>query len=130
MSKCIAEGQRKYVYSTTNSPEEIWRPPQNATIDWNGGYEWNVSIATNISGVPIIPGLAVSLISDDVVLTTAIASLFSGAAPGGSQPGYEVQAGYSAKTGQLLWGPINRTLSPWTTVILRGTAGEGVFCEY
>ena len=130
MSKCIAEGQRKYVYSTTYSPAEIWRPPQNATIDWNGGYQWNVSVATNINGVPIIPGLAVSLISDDVVLTTAIASLFTGAAPGGSQPGYEVQAGYSAKTGQLLWGPINRTLSPWTTIILRGTAGEGVFCEY
>ncbi len=130
MSKCIAEGQRKYVFSTIYTPAEIWRPPKGATIDWNDGYEWNVTIATTLSGVPIFPPLAISLISDDVVLTTAIHSLYTGAAPGGSGPGYMVQAGYSAKTGQLLWGPVNRTYTPWTTKVIRGAAGDGVYAVY
>ena len=130
MSKCIAEGQRKYVFSLTYPPEEIWRPPQNATIDWNAGYEWNATLKTDVNGVPFAYPSAITLVSDDVVLTTAVATLYTGAAPGGSQPGHEIQAGYNAKTGQLLWGPINRTLTPWTTVVTRGTAGEGVYGEY
>ncbi|MGB9841490.1 MAG: PQQ-binding-like beta-propeller repeat protein [Candidatus Bathyarchaeales archaeon] len=129
-SKCIAEGQRKYVYSTIYTPEEIWRPPKNATIDWNGGYQWSKPVATDLNGVPISPPLAITLISDDVVLATGIHTLYTGAAPGGSGPGYMVQAGYSAVDGRLLWGPVNRTYSPWTTKVIRGAAGDGVFAVY
>ena len=128
ISKCIELGSTKNNIYTVYSAAEIWRPPQGATLDWNDGYEWSVPIATNISGVPIVPGLGVAKVSDDVVLTTAEAGFFLGGAPGGSQLGYRVDVGYSAKTGQLLWGPINRTLSPHTTDIL--TAGEGIFAEY
>jgi outer membrane protein assembly factor BamB len=128
ISKCIAVGSQKNNIYQTYSSAEIWRPPQGATLDWNDGYEWSVPIATTISGVPIIPDLAVSKVSDDVVLTTAEPGFFLGGAPGGSQLGYRVDAAYNAKTGQLLWGPINRTLTPHTTDIL--TAGEGVYCEY
>jgi len=129
-TKCIAAGSQKNLYYLIYSSAEIWRPPQGATIDWSPGYQWSVPLATNISGVPISPPLAITLISDDVVLTTGIPSLYTGAAPGGSGPGYMVQAGYSAKTGQLLWGPVNRTYDPWTTKVIRGAAGDGVYAVY
>ena len=130
MSKCIAEGQRKYTPAIQYIPEEIWRPPKNATIDWNGGYEWNVSVATTLKGVPIFPPLALTFISDDVVVTTGVPTYAFGGAPGGAAPGYMVQAGYSAKDGRLLWGPVNRTFTPWVTPVMRGAAGDGVYGVY
>jgi hypothetical protein len=129
MSKCIEVGSTKNNIYTVYSATEIWRPPQGATIDWNDGYEWSVPIATNISGVPIVPSLGVTKISDDVVLTTAVAGGELTGVPGGSQQGWRVDAGYSATDGYLLWGPINRTLAPFTTVPI-GPAGEGVYTEY
>jgi outer membrane protein assembly factor BamB len=128
-SKCIAAGAQKNLVYMTYSSAEIWRPPQGATIDWSPGNEWSVPLPTNISGVPIIDAITISKISDDVILLTALPSLFTGAPPGGSQLGYRIDAGYSAKTGQLLWGPINRTLTPWTNVPL-AAVGDGVYTEY
>jgi outer membrane protein assembly factor BamB len=131
-SKCIAAGSQKYNIYTVYSSLEIWRPPQGATIDWNAGYEWSVPVATDISGVPIIPALGLSKISDDVVVMTAQPGGVFGGVPGGAQLGYEIEAGYSAKNGQLLWGPVNRTLTPWTNVVTSfgSTAGDGVYVEY
>jgi outer membrane protein assembly factor BamB len=52
-------------------------------------------------------------------------------APGGSQGGWRVDAGYSAIDGHLVWGPFNRTLTPWTSVqISEAPAGEGVYIAY
>jgi outer membrane protein assembly factor BamB len=123
-SKCIEEGSVNQIYRSY-SPAETWRPPQGATIDWSGGYEWSVPIATNISGVPITPNLGVSAVDSDVVLLTSMDS----SVPGGSQTGYRIDAGYSADDGHLLWGPINRTLTAFTNKPL-GPAGEGVYTEY
>jgi outer membrane protein assembly factor BamB len=129
MSKCIEVGSTKNNIYTVYSAAEIWRPPQGVTLDWNDGYEWNATVATDISGVPIIPGLAISKVVDDVVLLTAqLGGPFAGV-PGGAQVGYEVDAGYSAVDGQKLWGPINRTLTPYTNVVL-GPAGDGVYTQY
>jgi hypothetical protein len=129
MSKCIEVGSTKNNIYTTYSAAEIWRPPQGATLDWNDGYEWSAPVATDINGVPIIPGLAVSKVVDDVVLLTAqLGGPFMGA-PGGAQLGYEIDAGYDAIDGSNLWGPINRTLTPFTNVVL-GPAGEGVYTQY
>jgi outer membrane protein assembly factor BamB len=132
-SKCIEAGSEKYNFYATGSPAEDWRPPQGATIDWNGGNEWSVPIATDISGLPITPALAVATVTDDVVLMTGIT--WSSGIPGFQQPGYRVDAGYSAKDGHLLWGPINRTFTPFTSVMLFGydnvvAAGEGVYTDY
>jgi outer membrane protein assembly factor BamB len=130
VSKCIGEGAGKIYYFANYSPNEIWRPPQGATIDWNDGYEWTVPIATNISGKPIgAGGLAMSRVSDDVVLLSASFGLGNGGVPGGAQTGWRVDAGYSAIDGHLLWGPVNRTLTPYTNTPL-GPAGEGVYTEY
>ncbi len=130
VTKCISEGSGKIYYFGNYSPNEIWRPPQGATLDWNDGYQWSVPIATEISGKPIgAGGLAVSRISDGIVLMTAMPNLYTGAVPGGSQHGWRVDAGYSAVDGSKVWGPINRTTTPWTNVPI-GPAGEGVYTEY
>ncbi|MGE5532789.1 MAG: PQQ-binding-like beta-propeller repeat protein, partial [Bacillota bacterium] len=127
-TKCIAAGAQKYLTFLTYSSAEIWRPPQGATIDWTQGYQWSIALATNISGVPITPGLAVSKVASGVVLTTALPGGIYVGPPGGAQLGYRIDAGYSADTGELLWGPVNRTLTPFTTIVIQ--AGEGKYAEY
>jgi hypothetical protein len=128
-SKCIATAATNLIYAEY-SQAEIWRPPQGATIDWNGGIEWSIPVANNIQGAPIgAGGLTLAHVSDNVVLCTASFGLGNGGVPGGAQTGWRVDAGYSAKDGSLLWGPVNRTLTPWTNVPL-GPAGEGVYTEY
>jgi hypothetical protein len=128
-SKCIAQGAANLVYEEY-SPAEIWRPPQGATIDWNGGNEWSVPVATDIAGAPIgAGGLTLAHVSDNIVLLTASFGLGNGGVPGGAQTGWRVDAGYSAVDGSLLWGPINRTLTPYTNVEI-GPTGEGVYTEY
>ncbi len=114
VSKCVEEGswiQNYRVYS----PAEIWRPPQGATIDWNGGYEWSV---------PIISGLSLAAVSDGVALMTQ----YSGARSR-DELGWRVDAAYDATTGELLWGPINRTVvrSTYTRI---GPVADGVYTEY
>jgi outer membrane protein assembly factor BamB len=129
VSKCIALQSQKnpnWTY-TSYSPAEIWRPPQGETINWSPGIEWSVPIATNISGVPINPlyPLGITKISDDVILMTAQDT----SVPGRSESGYRIDAGYSAIDGHLLWGPINRTLTPYVNLALPA-AGGGVYAEY
>jgi hypothetical protein len=120
VSKCIEEGSWNQIYMSY-SPEEIWRPPQGATIDWNGGYEWSVPLTD--------PRLTISKISDDVILMVVDSGGALTGVPGGAGEGWRLDSGYSATTGELIWGPINRTLTPWTNVNIE-TAGEGVYAEY
>jgi hypothetical protein len=99
---------------------EIWRPPYNVTIDWNKGYEWSVPVAG--------PG-AINTVIDDVIVTMIDEGGPFGI-PGGAQTGWRVDTGYDANTGALLWGPINRTLTPYTMVATYGYGGEGIFTDY
>lgn len=127
-TKCISAGAQKNLFFTIYSANETWRPPIGKTIEWADGNQWSVPVATNINNVPIFPGLGVSKVTDDVVLATAtLGGIFFGP-PGGSQLGYRIDAGYSATDGHLLWGPVNRTLTPFTTFVLQ--AGEGKYAEY
>lgn len=71
ITKCMAAAEQKYLTFTLYSGQEIWRPPQGATIDWNAGYQWSAPVATNISGVPISPSLGITKVKDGVVLATA-----------------------------------------------------------
>jgi outer membrane protein assembly factor BamB len=125
ISKCITVGSIPIWGGSSGSytPYEVFQPPQGATLDWNDGYEWSVPIATDISGAPLSMGI--SRISDDVVLMTQS----SEEVPGHAQSGWEVFAGYSAVDGHLLWGPINRTLTPYMAIRV-SAAGEGVYVEY
>ncbi len=98
--------------------EWCWRPPMGATLDWNAGIQWNVTI-------PHVPGGEteyIQALSPDVIL----AETGSYYAPAN----YQMEVGYSATTGQQLWIQ-NRTLTPGTTTWeFAGPIGDGVFTEF
>ncbi|MGD0995193.1 MAG: PQQ-binding-like beta-propeller repeat protein [Candidatus Bathyarchaeia archaeon] len=121
-SLCIATASTNLYFYVVYSSGEVWRPPQGAAIPWSGGNQWSVPIATNMSGVPI--SLSLSEVSNGVALLTQSAPT----AEGGAQSGWEIFAGYSTTTGQLLWGPTNVTLPVWTNVDI--VAGDGIFALY
>jgi len=79
-----------------------WRPPQNGVLAFQNGIEWSAPINTTFNGNTISLGIAG--MTPDVVLMTYTSSLSSS-----FQPGWIIEAGYSAKDGHLLWGPLNRT---------------------
>jgi outer membrane protein assembly factor BamB len=118
-SRCIQEGSWDQTY-TFYTPTEVWRPPQGATIDWNGGIEWSVPVA----GVGDL-----NCVTDDVIVTTFNEGGLLGL-PGGAHTGWRVDTGYDANTGALLWGPINRTLTPYVSLALYSVSGEGIYAEY
>ncbi len=100
-----------------------WRPPLGANVDFGLGIQWSVKLATNVSGVSFSPILGVTQVSDGVVLMTATPS------DGWRwNPGFTIEAGYSANTGQLLWGPINRTQLSWSRLAI-GPAKDGFYAE-
>jgi outer membrane protein assembly factor BamB len=128
-SLCIAVGSQKDNLYLIYGAGEIWRPPQGATIAWSGGNQWSVPIASNITGVPITEPETLTGVDNGVALVTAQGGFVAGGqglSVGGI--GYRIDAGYNATTGQLLWGPVNRTLTPYTTnsVVL----GDGKYFQY
>jgi outer membrane protein assembly factor BamB len=126
MSKCIEEGSALYnIYSGYHSTE-IWRPPQNATIDWAGGYQWSAPIATTYEDNPIRLGISGLDYSNDVALLTQSAPATS---EGSNSEGWRIDAGYRATDGTLLWGPIKRTITQWTSEKITA-AGHGVYTEW
>jgi outer membrane protein assembly factor BamB len=114
-----------------NIDDWLWRPPQGAKIDWGLGVQWTTKIPTNISGAAITPALGINKVTSDVVFMNGMGSVANSRF---WTAGYEVIAGFDAKTGQLLWGPRNQTqvtgarMSGLLYAI--GPAGEGVWCEY
>ena len=100
-----------------------WRPPHGANVDFKYGIQWSTKLATNVSGVSFSPNLGVTQVSDGVVLMTSTPS------DGWRwNPGFTIEAGYSANTGQLLWGPINRTQLSWSRLVI-GPAKDGFYAE-
>jgi hypothetical protein len=72
--------------------------------------------------------LGISVVSDGVILMTGtVSGAFA------YQPGWQEEAGFSATTGQLLWGPTNRTETPFSIVYGPGypcpTATGGAYVE-
>jgi len=114
----------------------MWRPPQNAVIDWGLGIQWSAPLATDIAGTPIIDyenglyGLGVVGLNSGVLLLT---ETWLGTA-WGYQPGWQIEAGYSADRGEQLW-ITNRTQAPNSIVLVGGfgwamfTMGSGVYVE-
>ena len=114
----------------------LWRPQQGASIPWEYGIQWSVPITTTMTAsngstvninaayaesAGVASPLAISKIADTIILTN-----IPGPTIGFQQPGYIITEGYSLTTGQLLWGPLNQTQTPWCRLSL-ATAGNGVF---
>jgi len=93
----------------------------SGTYNWTDGVEWSVPIPTELNGIPI--NLRIAATTPEVIL------LRSAPTPGmfvSLSLGYQITAGVDAKTGQLLWGPINQSLPMYQDITLVG-AGEGVY---
>jgi outer membrane protein assembly factor BamB len=104
----------------------MWRPPLGASIPFSYGIQWRAPLATNISGAPISPLLSINTLSSDIVLMQTIPELVGGYS---WQPGWKIIAGYSAKDGHLLWGPINMTEPDWTRIAM-SPAMQGKWFEF
>ncbi|MEM2889267.1 MAG: PQQ-binding-like beta-propeller repeat protein [Candidatus Bathyarchaeia archaeon] len=93
----------------------------SGTYDWSSGIDMSVPIPKELNGVPI--SLSIAARTPEVIL------LRYAAGPGmfiELSYGWQVTAGMDAKTGALLWGPINQTL-PYLHDIALLTARDGVY---
>jgi len=117
-----------------------WTPPTGASIPFSYGIQWSVPMTINMTasngtivninkvnaeaaGVAT-SNLAISRISDGVIVVDNTGIYFT-------EPGWIISEGYSAKTGQLIWGPLNTTLQPWCRLgtFASGT-GDGVWALF
>jgi hypothetical protein len=100
-----------------------WQPPNNGVLAFQNGIQWTAPINTTYNGIPI--SLGISGMDSNVVLmsyTSGASSYF--------QPGWIIEAGYSAKDGHLLWGPLNRTETPNSRVnIASECMSDGAWIE-
>ena len=128
-----------------NTNSFSWRPAQGGMIPWSMGLEWSVPMVTTMAAsngttvninaayaeaAGVSSPLSISKIASGVILVNDL----PGPTIAFQQPGYVVEEGYSATTGQLLWGPLNQTQTPWCKLTLDGAgeyaAGNGVYIIY
>jgi hypothetical protein len=74
------------------------------TYNWTDGVSWSVPLPTELNGKPI--SLSIAATTKEVILLWDRPAIYYQ----GSNFGWYVSAGYDAKTGAKLWGPINQTL--------------------
>jgi outer membrane protein assembly factor BamB len=108
----------------------MWRPTQGAQIDFKYGIEWSKPLANNVSGINLYDNgvtLGISAVTDNVVTLTGTNLGFSAFL---YEPGWQIEAGYSAIDGHQLWAPVNRTLTPYSIVYTGSVwAGSDVYVE-
>jgi hypothetical protein len=107
-----------------------FRPPSGATLQWSTGVEWNVTVPLYPYSFPASGSVAIGGINDGVILVLGTEQVLTGLV---YQPqNYQCEAGYSATTGQLLWGPVNRTLGmgPETSQLRMEAMADGIYTEH
>jgi len=95
----------------------------SGNFNYTSGVQWSVDIPTTINGVEIGSAMSVAAVTPEVVLVRYAAT------PGMFMElsyGYHITAGFDAKTGALLWGPINQSL-PYLQDIALLAARDGVY---
>ncbi len=97
-----------------------YRPTGN--IDYSIGYEFSVPINTTYNGNPITLSIAARTF-DGILLRYAPTITTQASA------GWSIEAGYDARTGELLWGPVNRTVPMYSDLSVRA-AGEGYYVTH
>jgi hypothetical protein len=112
-----------------------WRPTQNAQIDFGKGIMWSMPMPTNISGAALPGTLALTATGMATFMTfinSGVALLTSSATTGGNlfQAGFRIDAGFSSKTGALLWIE-NRTETPFSRApVMAGGYGNYIEVNY
>jgi len=94
---------------------------QNYTF--SDGVQWRVPRTFELNGQTVTLGLS-SVTREVILLTKRETFMFQG-----MQFGYMIAAGIDAKTGELLWGPVNQT-RPFLTDINLVAARDGYWFEY
>ncbi len=110
-----------------------WRPPTGAQIPFAKGIQWSVPLPNNISGTPLVSpssgllGLSASAVNSGAIL---MVEALSGITNAGYQAGWQIETGFNAATGAMLWAPVNRTETPFS-IIYTGSvwAGSGAYVE-
>jgi hypothetical protein len=112
-------------YAYSGASEWYWQPTQDAVIPFSYGIVWSKPLATDISGVPLpgTLGIRSNCIENGVILMSVAGS----GGPRSFQPGYQIEAGYDASTGEQLW-ITNRTETPNTRLAFP-PATAGVYAE-
>jgi len=77
----------------------------SGTYNFTKGISWSVPLPTELNGVPI--SLSIAARTPEVILLRETPSPIMWQE---ATYGYQITAGYDAKTGDLLWGPINQTI--------------------
>jgi PQQ enzyme repeat. len=96
------------------------RPSGN--INYSRGYQWSVPINTTYNGNPISLSIAARTL-DGILLQYAPTLTTQTSA------GWTIEAGYDARTGELLWGPVNRTVPIYGDMSMIA-AGEGYYVTH
>ncbi len=95
----------------------------SGTYDWSDGIEWSVPRPTTIGTTPVGGSMGIAARTDNVILLrySPSAGMFVSLSYG-----YQLTAGYDAKTGQKLWGPINQTIPKYEDIGIIA-ARDGVY---
>jgi len=138
-TRCINLNVANYGGGAPVPDQWMWRPPHGAQLNFSLGNQWSAPLpAKDTAGKSLtvmmsyfgfsFPGylLSISAVQSDVVLLTGTtnegAFLY--------QPGWQEEAGFSAKDGHLLWGPINRTQTPFSIIYMGSVwSGSGAYVE-
>jgi len=105
-TRCLSMGAPSFFGPSTPSAV-TFRPSGN--INYTAGYQWEVPIPTTCGSETINPGMSIAAQSNEViVLRSYPEALDTFAAEFGED--YAFEAGYDAKTGDKLWGPVKRSL--------------------
>jgi len=104
-----------------NSTKVLGTRPGNREYDFESGTEWSVPLPTELNGISI--SLSIAARTHEVILLRQTPSPIMWQE---ASLGYQITAGYDAKTGELLWGPVNQTIPALQDVALVG-AGEGYY---
>jgi hypothetical protein len=120
---CLWNSTRALAYPTGDfaHPVDQFRPM--GAINWSAGIEWSVPLPKQVDGNPI--SLSTIAVTPEQILVWNLPIL----APLVSA-GYMVSAGYDARKGTLLWGPLNNTLPRGDAIVdpyRIGGAGDGAY---
>ncbi len=135
---CINLNVANYGGGAPVADQWMWRPPQGAQLNFTLGVMWSKALpTTDTNGKPLtimmtmfgmtFPSylLGISAVQSGVVYMQG-----SGSAQFSYQTGWQEEAGFSATTGNLLWGPFNVTEVPFSIVYTGGNwAGSGARIE-
>jgi hypothetical protein len=121
-TRCVLMGTRP----GSGDPYSQQLNPSHGVRPFSNGIAWSAPIPTNFTGT-YPSGRTIDLQISGTQMTPDITVLrYNPTFTFGPNPGWFVEAGFSSRNGQLLWGPINRT-HPAYTYLRSSPAHDGVY---